>query len=131
MGKYGEAAIRATQLVTRGKCKSVSEAWNVAAREIFPNKLPAQKKGCPRGAFLGLCEEGLVSGVPTGMYTKSRDNKRYAVEAVHLLERQPDLAVDHATLWKKIMKGKDKVENGQMDVVLTLWSRDLIARNKA
>jgi hypothetical protein len=45
----------------------------------------AQKKGCPRGAFLGLCEEGLVKGIPAGNYTTSKDNKAYAVRAAELL----------------------------------------------
>ena len=35
----------------------------MAATEIFPMSVSLQKKGCPRGAFLGLCEDGLVSVV--------------------------------------------------------------------
>ena len=34
-----------------------------------------------RGAFLGLCEEGLVKGIPAGKYSASKDNKQYAVRA--------------------------------------------------
>ena len=38
-----------------------------------------------RGAFLGLCEEGLIKGIPSGQYMASRDDKAYAVRAAALL----------------------------------------------
>jgi hypothetical protein len=125
MGKYGEAAVLATDLVTRGRCSSPVEGWTLATRAVFQGKQAAQNKGCPRCAYLGLCEEGLVRGVPVGTYTKSRDNKRYAVEAVRLLQRQPELSRDPRELWRSVVGG-DKKENSQMDVVLALWNRGLI-----
>ena len=54
-------------------------------RRSIPTSVSAQKKGCPRGAFLGLCEDGLVKGIPAGNYTVSKDNKAYAVRAAELL----------------------------------------------
>lgn len=35
----------------------------------------SQRKGCPKGVYLGLCEEGLVKGIPKGKYTKSKKIK--------------------------------------------------------
>jgi hypothetical protein len=46
-----------------------------------------KKKGCPKGTFLGLCEEGLVKGIPKGNYTKSVKNKKYAIKAVTVLKQ--------------------------------------------
>jgi hypothetical protein len=129
MGKYGMVAVRATTLVRSGRHGSAPEAWSVAARETFPGSVAAQRKGCPRAAFLGLCEEGLVAGVPVGSYTQSKENKAYALAAVRLLEMDPALASDGPTaLWRKVQKGEERTPNHQMDVVLSLWSDGLINR---
>jgi len=49
----------------------------------------SQKKACPRGAHLRLCEKGLVGGVPAGRYTAASENKGTRVEGVRLLIRIP------------------------------------------
>jgi hypothetical protein len=132
MGKYGDVALRTTALILNGTCGSPQEAWAAAAREAFPASPASQKKGCPKGAYLGLCEAGLVARVPRGSYTKSRDNKAYAIDAVRLLQRDPALADDSARdggamrLWTLVMRGDFKQPNAQMDVVLALWNRGLI-----
>ncbi len=125
MGKYGDAAIKATSLVRRGGCHPC-DAWKTATKRQFPTQKSAREKGCPRAAYLGLCEEGIVSGVARGNYTRSVLNKQYALEAVQLLCSDPSLASDKNRLWKKTLKGEDKTENDQMDVVLTLWRNHLI-----
>ena len=33
--------------------------WEEAMKRLYLTSPTARKKGCPRGAFLGLCEEGL------------------------------------------------------------------------
>jgi len=124
MGKYGQTALQATRLVNEGSVDSPTEAWTV--HRIFPNQEASQKKGCPKNTYLSLCEVGLVRGVVQGTYTKSKDNKRYALEAVQLLRENPAFASDGSHLWNAIMKGANKVENSQMDVVLTLWNAGLI-----
>ena len=130
MSKYGQTAVQATALVSGGSVQSPTDGWEVAVQRIFPNQEASQKKGCPKNTYLGLCEEGLVKGVPQGDYTRSQDNKRYALEAVQLLRGNSALASDRSLLWKAIMKGENKVENYQMDVVLTLWNEGLIHREK-
>jgi hypothetical protein len=131
MNKYAEVALRATKLMRASACASPVESWHLAAREVFPGKVPSQKKGCPKGAYLGLCEEGLVAGVPAGHYTKSRDNKAYAVEAVRLLVGEPGLASEGpSALWQRVMNGTLKAQNHQMDVVLALWAHDMIVRTR-
>ena len=81
--RYGEAALMAA----RGSSARTNPVarWDSAMETLYPTSPTARKKGCPRGAFLGLCEEGLVKGIPAGNYTASKDDKAYAVRAAALL----------------------------------------------
>lgn len=127
MARHGEVALLATTLVQQGSCKSPVEAWKVAARELLAGRPDAQKKPCPKAAFLGLCEEGLVANVARGTYTTSRANKGYALKAIELLRREPTLARQGATvLWERVMAGTMKQPNSQMEVVLALWDQGAI-----
>ena len=122
--RYGEAALIAARL---GSPPSISpmERWENAMLKLYPTSPIARKKGCPRGAYLGLCEEGLVKGIPAGRYTTSRDNKAYAVRAVALLTEGTQLRSTSA-LWRAVTNGAEKAHNSQMDIVLALWNNDLI-----
>lgn len=123
MNKYGVVAIKAVELLSMVDQSEPLTAWNTAASNMFGEGTWAQRKGCPKNAFLGLCEEGLVRGVPKGNYTYRSDslNKAYAVEAVELLRGNPLLANDKNGLWKEVMRGVKKQHNSQIDVVLALW----------
>jgi hypothetical protein len=92
MGKYGEAAVRAVLLLNSGKAACPDEAWETATSELFGKGTFSQSKGCPRLAFLGLCEAGLVKGVNSSQRMKNSKNKKYAIEAVALLWQDPELA---------------------------------------
>jgi hypothetical protein len=100
-------------------------AWTRAAAILFPNSPSSRNKGCPKGAFLGLCEEGVVQGIPKGRYTRSLDNKRYALAAVRVLAKRPQLAEDRTALWQTI-PAHPLHENNQMDVVISLWKQSLL-----
>lgn len=132
MNGYGDIAVHATKLMQSGAFSSPGDAWLASARRAFPRAIASQEKGCPRGAYLGLCEEGLVRGVPKGSYTKSLDNKQYAIDAVRFLAQDPTLADSGmadggaANLWRRVMRGRNKQPNSQMEVVLGLWTQDLI-----
>ncbi len=126
MPKYGDAAITAVRLVASGGAKHAADAWEVAVDRFFPDSPSSRAKGCPRGAFLGLCESGLVKGVPNGSYTRSKLNKQYAVAAVLILRKRPSLVGDPGQLWQIVVGSAAKVQNSQMDVVLALWKRGLI-----
>lgn len=93
--------------------------------KLYPTSPAARKKSCPRGAFLGLCEEGLVQGIPAGAYKASREDKAYAVRAVTLLTEGTDQRSVSA-LWRAVTNGVEKTHNSQMNVVLALWNNDLI-----
>ncbi|TRY22277.1 hypothetical protein FOI68_22600 [Brevibacillus sp. LEMMJ03] len=126
MGKYGQAAVKAVYLINSKQTMSPLEAWNHATSEIFGEGTHGQKKGCPRNAFLGLCEEGLVRSVSPGKYTKSEDNKAYALQGLTLLKQNPSLAESPSALWKAT--GIKKSHNNQMDVVISLWKSDLLEK---
>ena len=63
MGKYGDAAVQATNLIRQGGYHP-RDAWKTAVRHQFPTQKSAREKGCPRAAYLGLCEAGIVRGWP-------------------------------------------------------------------
>jgi hypothetical protein len=86
--RYGEAALMAARHRSSGDIDPVAR-WESAMENLYPTSPAARKKGCPRGAFLGLCEAGLVKGIPAGRYTASRDNKACAVRARVVDRRNP------------------------------------------
>lgn len=126
MGKYGQGAAEAANLVRNGREVSPVEAWWTAMGHLFPDSPSSRKKACPIGTFHGLCEEGLVAGVARGQFTPSRANKEYGLKAVTLLKHDPKLAQKAADLWNAVMAGEKKTPNSQMDVVIKLWQHNLI-----
>ena len=122
--KYGEAALMASSQPFAGTPES---RWRSALEKLYPSSLTSQKKICPRGAFLGLCEEGLIKGIPAGNYTASKENKAYAVRAAALLaEGTQSWSVN--SLWKAVSDDSEKAHNSQMDVVMALWKNDRIQK---
>jgi hypothetical protein len=125
MSKYGDAAIRAVEICQASQNLDPVTAWKTAVGDCDLT-FEGQKKGCPKSTFLGLCQEGLVKGIPVGCYTRGRLNKEYAVQAVRLLQSDSSLADDRSGLWHRIMAGTDKKPNGQMDVVTALFGAGLL-----
>jgi hypothetical protein len=124
--RYGEAALIAAREAASPKIGPAAR-WQSAMERLYPTSPSAREKGCPRGAFLGLCEEGLVKGIPAGRYTSSKDNKDYAVRAAALLtEGKQNWST--SSLWRAVTNDPAKTHNSQMDVVLALWNNDLIVR---
>lgn len=126
MGSYGSAAVRATELLRARDVSSPRDAWAKSVRREFPRSVASREKSCPRDAFLGLCEDGRVRGVRPGSYTRSRLNKLYTLQAVKILRAHPNLASDELTLWNRVMNGRKKTPNNQMEVVVALWRRRLL-----
>jgi Family of unknown function (DUF6979) len=130
MNGYKNAAVEAARWIASSMGRGPAEGWAAAVAREFPTSESSQKKSCPRDAFLGLCEEGLVKGVVSGDYTRSEKNKKYAVEAVRLLSCEPELAVDIPGLWHRVLNGEPKAYNQQMHVVIGLWNEGFITRFK-
>jgi hypothetical protein len=124
MNMYGKAALKAVELYKNGVEDNPVQAWQRAIAQP-PNSTNSQEKPCPRSAFLGLCEEGLVSGIPPGEYTRSVKNKAYALRALEALRKKTELAVSTSALWNSIETDAES-DQGEMSVVLALWNEGLI-----
>jgi hypothetical protein len=122
--RYGEAAILAAR--GSGSASPVAQ-WQRAVEKLYPTSAVAQDKNAPRGAFLGLCEVGLVKGVPAGDYSAAREHKAYAVQAVALLASSIE-KLSISALWRAVANDPAKLHNNQMDIVLALWNNGLIVR---
>ncbi len=58
---------------------------------------------------------------------RSQKNKQHALNAVRALRRTPSLLHARGALWVAALGGEGaKQHNGQMDVVVALWTSDLI-----
>jgi hypothetical protein len=125
--KYGDVAVMVAGQTNSDEWQP-KEQWESAAATLFPNSPTSQRKACPKGAFLGLCEEGLVRGIPPGRYTSSKDNKGYAIRAVKLL-RDGHASTQPQELWSAVVNGAQKAHNSQMDVVIALWEHGFIDHN--
>ncbi len=126
MSKYGKAAIEAAKLATSKKGLDPINAWQKATVKVFGKGTPSQLKSCPRGAFLGLCSVGLIKDLASGNYTRSKKNKKYAIDAITLLRKNPGLVSDKVRLWNEVVRGSSKSHNEQMGVVIALWDNGFI-----
>ena len=127
MGKYGDVAVQAAGLLAEGRASSPAAAWSIAARSTFPAQQASREKSCPKGAFLGLCEDGLIKGVGRSSSGAGHLNKDYALAGVAVLLKDPGVAAEGPQgLWARILEGRKKIHNHQMDVVLALWNEGLI-----
>jgi hypothetical protein len=99
------------------------DTWRLVAELVFPLSASSREKGCPRDAFLGLCDVGAIEGVEPGSYTKSVLNKDYAVRALDALRADASLSSDERKLWRIAVNGADRQQNSQMDVLISLWRR--------
>ena len=128
--KYGEVAIEATKYIQATR-EDPEKAWNKFAEEIFGTGSSGAKKTCPRNAYLGLCADGLVVGVPEKDHNSDENpNKIYAVQAVRMLCADSSLEkLTPKKLWDKVMEnieyGPDN-HNNQIDVVVALWHEGMI-----
>ena len=124
--KFGLAAIDAVKFIQNGIITNPIDAWNRALLNYFDRNSSSYEKGCPRNAFLGLCEEGKIIGISSGSYTKSKKNKAYAIKAIKLLRNDPSLAEKTKVLWDMVVNWSGKAHNSQMDIVVALWKENLI-----
>ena len=120
MSPSGEIAVLVAQRAREGV--DPAQAWYDVAAHIYSDSPTSRAKSCPRCTFLGLAEVGLIVGIPAGKYTRSIDNKRYAVAGVRLLLSNPELSECPDELWRRVMAGELKKHNAQMEVVAALWN---------
>ena len=126
MEQYGRVAVEAARLLASGSASRPADAWDVAASRITTSQA-SRDKGCPRGAFLGLCEAGLLKGVGPSGGDGGGVNSKYAVQAAKALRANPNLQFDRVELWRQSCLDRRKAHNGQMDVVVGLSEAGLLA----
>ncbi len=122
--RYGEGALMAARMETYGKAMTPGDRWAQAMKTLYPTSEKAQRKTAPKGAFLGLCEAGLVQGIPPGKYGATMDNKNYAIAATALLAAGTHKSV--SALWAEVTQGDGTEHQSQMDIVMALWKNGLI-----
>lgn len=127
MTNYETIALKSAQLCITDKTKNPREAWFEVAKEVFPNKKPSQKKSCPKNTFLGLCETGVIKGIPHGEYlVRPSIHKVYAIKAVNALKTNPDLKNDKNELWKLACGDGTKAKNSEMDIVILFFEKKML-----
>ncbi|MGL5468823.1 MAG: DUF6979 family protein [Shewanella sp.] len=122
---YGLAAVEAAGLVSFGT--KPREAWNMAVKDLSAS---ARAKGCPRSAFIGLCDMGYVRKSKPIVFDVDElgKNARYAIEAVRILKNS-SFNYKADKLWHTVIQESDNPEkqhNGQMHVVMALMDARLI-----
>lgn len=102
MGIYGNGAVGAKHLILESG-QSTAKAWELVIAE-FTQSSSSRTKGCPKGAFLGLCEAGVIAGIPGGVDDEliSNKNGRYALVAWAVLQSEPNLSEDKEALWHHV-----------------------------
>lgn len=107
--------------------KEYEEAWYEALKSKTDKKSNIVK-GCPRKAFLGLCEDGYLKDVPDIPNDNSGFNKEYAIEAVNILNNGTIENPTPKKLWDEVLINLNisKSYNQQMHVVLALSKMKLI-----
>ena len=126
MNKYAQIAINVVKRINLDNSINPKEAWEIEANNLFGEGKASAKKGCPKNAFLGLCEEGLIKGIPKGEYITRSDNlnKEYVLEAYKYLKNN-NSNITPLELWRKIGMDK-KSHNSQMNILCELFKLGLI-----
>ncbi len=129
VGKFGKIAVVAAELLKSNNSfkNNPIKAWDEANVLVssFENK-KCYNKDCPKNTFIAICNEGLLKNVPSGNYGNPRDNREYALLAVKILSGSN--ITEPKKLWVRILKelAKTKTENGQADLILSLWTNGYI-----
>jgi Ribonuclease G/E len=130
VAQYSIVATRAAQLLEQKIEANPEKAWANAAKEIIRKSKKSQEKFCPKLAFIGLCEKGLIQGFERNPEaTPDRENKKYAIKAVEILQQHGNINKDE--LWDMVTDEFGKIglkHNEQMDVVVALWENGWIKK---
>lgn len=122
---FGNTALRARELLIEGEASTPRDAWNMAGGELF-HRTTYFSKGCPRAAFIGLCEEGLIKGIPAGDYSAGEKNKKHTLKALQLLKEKANWKLNKTQWWNAATKDNPISHNHQLDVLLSLYENGFL-----
>ena len=125
MGMYGRAAITAARMLEQGTPSNPEAAWTRAIRRETKS-YDSRRKTCPREAFLGICAAGLIPGCEARPSLFRSSNGDYAVRMLEAIRADPQVLTDRKRLWRSAVGSAKKKENGQIDVVVSLWREGII-----
>lgn len=128
MNKYAKVAIEVAEELKNMKKEEqkkidLGDLWKEKCKEN-EFKEASIKKGCPRLAFIGLCENNLIKDIEVKNSNEESLNKNYAIEAAKVLKNNKRNYTGKE-LWEEI-GNKDKKHNSQMNIVLALWEKGMI-----
>ncbi|MEX9251219.1 DUF6979 family protein [Pseudenterobacter timonensis] len=123
--RYGSITLQAIELISAGS--SPVEAWLRA--------VSGKEKGCPKSAFLSLCQFGWVKNVPRGLYLSPQAlngmNKEYTIRAAQIVMADTEATHTPPQLWKRSISGLPHPpanHNQQMNVVLALKEAGVLVK---
>ena len=79
-----------------------------------------------RGAFLELCAAGVIQGCRKQSSLNRNANGEYALRVLKAIRADENLLSAPGRLWRAAVKRGSKRENGQVNVVVSLWAEGLI-----
>ncbi|GKW28837.1 hypothetical protein AB6D34_16505 [Pectobacterium brasiliense] len=126
---YGRAAVAVVRNHINGQ--NPREGWG---REIaiLTDLKSVREKGCPKSAFLGLCEAGYVNGISPKKYLlRGGKNKSYAIAGAEIALAGVENIYQPEDLWlmiKKSIPARPNKYNQQMHVVVALKDAGLLQK---
>lgn len=123
--QYAQVALLAADAAAAGTHPDT--AWQQAAARIIVSP-SSRKKSCPRLAFLGLANAGVIKEVPLGYYGHAGKNADYALQALAVLREGAVLSP--LDLWVEATRSAAAplAYNQQCHVVLALWQSGRLTR---
>ncbi|RZB34236.1 MAG: hypothetical protein SRB1_00004 [Desulfobacteraceae bacterium Eth-SRB1] len=122
---YGQIAVDAANGFQQSVNAGLLQAWSNSLKINNTND-----KDCPRVAFLGLCEDGFVAGVPKGNYIQKSSvsvikQKAIDIRNIIMNNNPPSIPTRTKTLiWKQV--GGTGQDQGVIDVVYTLFNNGML-----
>lgn len=127
MTKYAQIAINVINKIKNDNKLNPAIEWEKECNLMFGKGTSSASKSCPQETFLGLCDEGLIYGIPQGKYTSeiSELNKRYALKGYEYIKNNTDKQLTQKAIWKAI-GNEELAHNGQMSILIELYKRGML-----
>ena len=95
------------------------EAWNTAAGKFITSP-SGRIKGCPKAAFIGLCESGDLRGI---VGTRQSNSKNYKYAKFASKEWKKDNGVSKKEMWNRVQRkfAVTASHQGQLDVIIGIY----------